>query len=396
MEMEVKILATFFHDYQYGKVLGGVERRFIEISKELRKKGFTTFAVEYKPSLSLKLDAGYFSVGMDRLFRGKFFGEMSTLFKLSLMVIRACKALGCNIVYSTSSDFANVIPAYFASKFCKIPFVIVFHSFPSESSSIIMKNPKSLLKNILQRGHTLDFIMNFLRYRAFLNADYIFTVSNYTKNQVLSSFVPKGILNSGNGISNEWFTNAEIPKMYEACYVGRISPRKRIELLLYSWKEVIAKIPSAKLVIAGGYENRDYATKCYSITEKLCLTNNVIFTGFIDDVAVRNIMISSRIFISTSAKEGFGLSILEAMSQKLPCILPALPSLMENFSNCALFVEGEEPRNWAERVVDLLLNEEKANAIARNAFINAQKYSWDVVASREADVLDKLVSSTRT
>src|SRR5581483_2405437 len=86
-------------------------------------------------------------------------------------VIRACKALGCNIVYSTSSDFANVIPAYFASKFCKIPFVIVFHSFPSESSSIIMKNPKSLLKNILQRGHTLDFIMNFLRYRAFLNAD---------------------------------------------------------------------------------------------------------------------------------------------------------------------------------------------------------------------------------
>ena len=49
----LRILALFLDAYaEYGKYVGGMERRFLEITSRLTIRGAEIFTLEYKPALS--------------------------------------------------------------------------------------------------------------------------------------------------------------------------------------------------------------------------------------------------------------------------------------------------------------------------------------------------------
>jgi len=53
MTKPVRVLAFFLDAYaEYGQWVGGMERRFLEISSRLTALGAEMFTLEYKPSLS--------------------------------------------------------------------------------------------------------------------------------------------------------------------------------------------------------------------------------------------------------------------------------------------------------------------------------------------------------
>ncbi|MEM0117515.1 MAG: glycosyltransferase family 4 protein [Conexivisphaerales archaeon] len=393
---EIRLMATFFHDYQYGKVLGGVERRFVELSNEFKKRKIKAFAVEYEPSLSKAMKVGYISITVKRK-SGRNILELVQIFRLGLLTALACRKSKCNVIYSTSSVYTNLITAYFASKICRIPFVVVFHSFPYQNSSSILKDSIRVVRGMLGGSEAFtQAIINLLRNRAFASTKACLTVSKATKDRLVCSFRPRLVLTTGNGISGEWFMDIKTEKIYDGCYVGRISPRKRIDFLLRIWKSVVEEKRDAKLVIVGGAESQRYFNHCLDIVKQLGLQDNVTFTGFVEDSVLRDILASSKTFITTSEREGFGLAILEAMALKVPCILPSLPALKENFKNCALFVGSDEPSEWSKAVLSLLYDRAKSQSISERAYLNALKYSWDSVADKELLVLKQVVNSIQS
>ena len=77
------------------------------------------------------------------------------------------------------------------------------------------------------------------------------------------------------------------------------------------------------------------------------------------------------------------------MASGKPIVASDLPSLREvlNEDN-ALLVEPDDPRILARGIMQLLEDEELANALADQAFINVQEHSWENRAKKILAFID--------
>ena len=105
--------------------------------------------------------------------------------------------------------------------------------------------------------------------------------------------------------------------------------------------------------------------------------------GFVDDTQAREILASSRIFALPSSREGFGLTVAEAMACGLPCILSDLPAFREAFSAAAIFVQGSLPQDWASPIIELLRDEKMQILYSESSKKLAANYKWENVAQTE-------------
>jgi glycosyltransferase involved in cell wall biosynthesis len=104
-----------------------------------------------------------------------------------------------------------------------------------------------------------------------------------------------------------------------ALFLGRIHPKKGLELLLRAW----AKIPHAtrdwELVIAGPDE-QGHLAEIRALTRSLALQNHVVFTGPVTGAAKNALLHSADLFVLPSFSEGFPMSLLEAMACEVPVV----------------------------------------------------------------------------
>ena len=80
-------------------------------------------------------------------------------------------------------------------------------------------------------------------------------------------------------------------------------------------KNIIKKIPNAKLLLAGNGELYDFYKQEIN---RLDLENHIILSGFVSQI--KELIFSSDIIISSSKSEGLPFNIMEAMSLKIPVI----------------------------------------------------------------------------
>jgi glycosyltransferase involved in cell wall biosynthesis len=97
--------------------------------------------------------------------------------------------------------------------------------------------------------------------------------------------------------------------------ISNLKKIKGIDCFIKAAFLINEKIPSAKFIIIGGGEEKDYFT---NLSTDLGLTNKIVFTGNISNV--KDYLAISDIYISSSLTEGFSNSILEAMAMGLPII----------------------------------------------------------------------------
>jgi glycosyltransferase involved in cell wall biosynthesis len=394
---QYKVLATFLHGYQYGKALGGVERRFVELSKCFPELGIQLVALEYSPSVGRVLSSQYRSIIIGRQKPKTTVREAFQLVRLSALSAIWARRSKCDLVYSPSEVYSQVIPAFFASFVLRKPLVIVFHSLPAGSQR---KSYASTLKSRFISGEPIKkalvrALIQTLRGVAYESADACIAVSKSTAEQIQKTFAPRSLIVSGNGVSDEWFSSELHPKLCDACFLGRISPRKGVDLLLHAWSIVVRERPDAKLVLVGGGENPKYVESCREMIRNLRLENNVTMTGFLDDEHARHTLSSAKLFVLPSIREGFGLAVAEAMARGVPCILAGLPSLRENFGDSALFVDGPDPEVWARSICRLLADERTRCQMSESGRTRAKSFRWDTVAGREAIVIQTLINSRR-
>jgi len=97
--------------------------------------------------------------------------------------------------------------------------------------------------------------------------------------------------------------------------VSRLVPQKDLPTLLEAFSIVLKEHPNLKLTIVGeGPDRQDLE----DYTSRLNMKQNVFFPGRTSNV--KDFMKSLDLFILTSRYEGFGLVLLEAMSNQIPII----------------------------------------------------------------------------
>jgi glycosyltransferase involved in cell wall biosynthesis len=181
--------------------------------------------------------------------------------------------------------------------------------------------------------------------RAIESVDRIIAVSNFTKNQIMKKYhIDKEKIDViYNGIDmnlshfNEEDLNAvrneyNLANKLIILFVGRVDdPRKGLPWLLQAFGEVRKKHDALLVVVGSGDQ-----TNPKRIADSLNILDDIIFTGFIDDILLKKIFKISNLYVCPSQLEGFGLTLLEAFVAGIPVIasnVGALPEIIKYYKN---------------------------------------------------------------
>lgn len=168
--------------------------------------------------------------------------------------------------------------------------------------------------------------------------------------------------------------------------LSTIEPRKNLKLLIHAYAELIEdgyKMP--KLVLAGrkGWKLDEVMG---DVSEEV--TKEIIFTGFVDDVDLPQLYRDARLFIFPSMYEGFGLPVIEAMSQGTLVVCSDAASLPEVAGDAGvLFISNDKEnlKNAIQRA--LAYSEKEVQEIKDKGLVISNSFSW----AREAEKLHSIM-----
>jgi len=145
--------------------------------------------------------------------------------------------------------------------------------------------------------------------------------------------------------------------------IGRLDPQKDFPTLLQAWKTVEAEFPGARLALAGtGPDEQSLRSICAFLR-----LANVEFLGFVQDVPA--LLRQASLYVQSSAWEGFGLTVAEAMAAARPVIVSDADSLPELVTDgrTGVVVPKGRPEAFAAAMLALLRDPARAAQLAAAA-----------------------------
>jgi len=289
-----------------------------------------------------------------------------------------------NLVYILSVwNFPSAITAYYCKKY-NIPYIISPRGQLYENVTNVKswkKKPyynligKKILKGATAIHYTSEDEYVDVHERLNLNCKPIILQNGINLNEY--SDLPE------NGSLFEIYPHLKNKKIL--LYLGRLSWKKGINIIIKTLPKIIKKNKEIHLVIAGNDEN-NYKNELIKLINNLKLKycdlsiskpkstdfddTYITFTGYMDNVLKKKAFVDSKIFLLTSYSENFGMSVIEAMVSGLPVIISenvAISDIIKE-NNAGLVVNNSDEM-IAESIYELLNNCNLYNEI----MINGQK-----------------------
>ena len=151
-------------------------------------------------------------------------------------------------------------------------------------------------------------------------------------------------------------------------FVGQISLRKGIPLLLEAWKE--AALSNAQLQLVGMWQ--------LAPSKRLELPDSVVWHPPCGPKALRELYQAADVFVFPSFFDGFGLVLLEAMACGLPAIASwatAGPDVLT--SSCGRLIPTEDMQALVDALRWFHQNRKSLPEMKRAARVRAELYTWD-------------------
>ncbi len=139
--------------------------------------------------------------------------------------------------------------------------------------------------------------------------------------------------------------------------VGRLSPEKRVDLLLAAAHRLVPKHPNMHVLIVGGGDQR---TELETLAERLCPGGRVTFAGLVRDVTPA--LIAMDVLVQPSDTEGTPRSVLEAMAHCLPVVATDVGDVAEllDRGRCGELAPPGDARLLADAIERLLVDPVRA------------------------------------
>jgi glycosyltransferase involved in cell wall biosynthesis len=177
-------------------------------------------------------------------------------------------------------------------------------------------------------------------------------------------------------------------------FVGTLEPRKNLRRLLAAFAQIPLSVRQRhQLVIVGG--KGWGGVNVPAIVAELGLADNVRLPGYVSDAQLATLYAHARFLAMPSVYEGFGLPLLEAMSQGVPVLTSHASSLPEVAGDAGVLVDPLNEGSIAEGLLTLLMNEEKRSALAARARANAERFSWQTAAIKTRAVFAEALAERR-
>lgn len=235
-------------------------------------------------------------------------------------------------------------------------------------------------------------------------ADLIFTISKSVETEIVKLFpvCEKRIRTTWLGLydgirpldSYKPYRNEKLKNIDESpffLFVSTVEKRKNVGLVIRAFLEMKKYNPRSeqyKLVIAGrpgfGYE------EFVELARQSIFSEDVIFTGYINDLDCNRLYNHAKAFIFPTVYEGFGFAQIECMKCHLPIILSDIPTNREISRNYGEFFD----LNSVDSLVDkmMLFVNDKYNYNEKNQIANEyiKNFNWNNIAQKYHNYILKL------
>ena len=154
-------------------------------------------------------------------------------------------------------------------------------------------------------------------------------------------------------------------------YVGGLNKSKNVFLLVHTMDIVVNKYNKKDVVldIVGDGPDRD---ELETYIRQYHLEQNIILHGYSNDVP--KLLQRCKVYVHPATNEGFGISIVEAMYMKCPCMVSNMSAPKEIVtSECGFVLPYDNPEIWAEKLIYLNDNKEIREEFGENAYKRAKE-----------------------
>lgn len=187
-----------------------------------------------------------------------------------------------------------------------------------------------------------------------------------------------------NGVDMDFFHPISAPKNTDVLFAGNMGYPPNVLACEFLGRDVLPLLKREKsdirITLSG-------ARPAAAITEMA--SENIEVTGWVDDM--RDSYSRARLFVAPM-KIGTGLQnkLLEAMSMGIPCITTPLANNALQAEDGNQIVLATSPKDFSDRIIELLADPEKAAAIGESGrkFVQG-RYSWTAQTQPLLDILKK-------
>jgi len=278
--------------------------------------------------------------------------------------------------------------------------IIHSHNYGSKSWSILCKLLKPKIKLIFT-VHCMGVFKKLSRLKLFLHEKFIdmnIAISKAVLAECNNFKINKSVL-IYDGIKIENFSRAENKpndtNLFKIINVSRVNHLiKGQDILIKALRTCKDKGLNFKCNFVGGIYT--YGKESFEYLENLInelgLENEIFFLGIRTNIY--ELLSESDLFVLPSRYEGLGLSIIEAMSAKVPVIASNIDGpaeLITNDENGLLF-ESENYLDLADKILYLYNNKDKREVLADNACEYVKRFDISVMRDKYCELYRNLTN----
>ncbi len=244
-----------------------------------------------------------------------------------------------------------------------------------------------------------------LRRRALRKADFITSVSDYTKSQAVKvnganaeriQLLPNTL--EWNGANSE--NGKEMPlglasgiKLLSVCRLDSTDPYKGIDTVIEALPELLSKIPNLHYYVVGKGNDLE---RHKILAARHGVTDRVHFLGSVDSATLRSHYEACDLFVLPSAGEGFGIVFLEAMRYSKAIVAArsgGIPEVVQDGVTGRLVEYGNEEQ-LKRALVDMCLDADERRRLGVAGYHRLQeKFTFEHFQTNLTEILNHQLPS---
>ncbi len=244
----------------------------------------------------------------------------------------------------------------------------------------------------------------FMLRRAVENADHVITVSEKTKNDLVTHFdaPAEKISVIYEGVDARFKVLDEpreidrvlkkygVPPQY-FIYIGMLKPHKNVQWLIHLFRRLREEGRLRASLVLVGRKDKKYP-KGYEDLLHLKTTDEIIHIPYVEDDELVALYNGALALAHPSLYEGFGLTLLEAMACGTPVIACRSASVPEVAGDAACLVDSCDEKEMTDALVRMESFPNLRDEFQRKGYRRSREFRWDEAARRTAEVYERVLN----
>jgi glycosyltransferase involved in cell wall biosynthesis len=219
-------------------------------------------------------------------------------------------------------------------------------------------------------------------------------VSESTRQELIGlGFPAENIVIVGGAVNTKLYAPASDPRQGRPVigHVGRLKKYKSVNHLLRAFRIVLKDLPDARLRIVG---DGDSKSELERLAHRLDIADRVEFTGYLSQEEKVRYLNQMSVAVDCSAKEGWGLTVIEANACGVPVVASDVPGLRDSVvdGKTGLLYEYGNVEQLAQKIVLLLRDENLRRRMSAGALEWGRLFNWDESAKKMSDFLERVIA----